>query len=159
MDRLKAEARRELSDLEARANTKPLTKDDLAKVVPFFDHTAPATVVGTLTRVDCKGKQLQLSVKGDDGITKVLLVPDSSQFLTMGDTGTLSCGIQKPRRVQVELVPIPSGAGLDTRISPAPNLQRPNGRIRRVVKSQGLKGSRMRYPFQGGCPPCRCILK
>ena len=105
MDRLKAQARKELADLEARANTKPLSKDDLAKVVPFFDDTAPASIVGTLTRVDCKGKQLQLSVKGDDGITKVLLVPDSSQFLTMGDTGTLPCGVQKPRRVKVAFKP------------------------------------------------------
>jgi hypothetical protein len=45
---------------------------------------------------------MQLSVKGDDGITKVLQVPDSSRFLTMGDTGTLPCGVQKkPRRVKV----------------------------------------------------------
>jgi hypothetical protein len=106
IDRLKAEARKEIADLEARANTRPLSKDELAKVVPFFDDTAPASMIGTLTRVDCKGKQLQLSVKGDDGITKVLVVPDSSQFLTMGDTGALPCGVQKnPRRVKVAYKP------------------------------------------------------
>ena len=102
IDRLKAEARKELADLEARANTRPLSKDDLSKTVPFFDDTAPNSFTGTLTRVDCKGKQMQLSVKGDDGITKVLQVPDSSRFLTMGDTGTVPCGVQKkPRRVKV----------------------------------------------------------
>ena len=44
IDRLKAEARKEIwADLEARVNTKPLTKDDLAKTVPYFDDTAART--------------------------------------------------------------------------------------------------------------------
>jgi hypothetical protein len=114
IDRLKAEARKDLADIEARANTRPLSKGDLAKTVPFFDDTAPNSMTGTLTRVDCKGKQLQLNVKGDDGIVKVLLVPDSSQFLTMGDTGTLPCGVQKnPRRVKVAYKPSGEATGME----------------------------------------------
>jgi hypothetical protein len=106
INRLKAEARQELSDLEARTNTRPLSKDEVANAVPYFDANAPNSLTGTLTRVDCAGKQLRLSVKGDDGITKVLLVPDSSRFLTIGDTGTLPCGVQKARRVRVAYKPL-----------------------------------------------------
>ena len=51
-------------------------------------------------RVDCPGKQLRLSVKGDDGKTQILLVRDPGQFeIKSGES--LACGVQKPRRVTV----------------------------------------------------------
>jgi hypothetical protein len=105
IDRLKSQARKEIADLEARVNTRPLSKEEIANAVPFFDANAPNNVTGTLTRVDCAGKQLRLTVKDEQGKILVLLVPDSSQFVTIGITGTLPCGVQKPQRVKVAWKP------------------------------------------------------
>ncbi len=96
MDRLKAEARKELADLEARANTRPLSKDDLAKTVPYFDDTRARQRHRNPDPRRLQRETARLNVKGDDGITKVLLVPDSSQFLTMGDMAPCPAACKSP---------------------------------------------------------------
>ena len=105
IDGLKAEARRELADLEAHANTRPLSPEDAAaKTVDWFDNSGSGKITGVLLRVDCIGKQLRLSVKDDEGKTQKLLVPDPQQFEIVGADG-LTCGAQKSRRVTVSYKP------------------------------------------------------
>ena len=104
IDRLKSEARKELAELEARANTRPLSAQEAAKTVDWFDDSGSDKLTGTLMRVDCMGKQLRLSVKNDEGRTMNLLVPDTQQFeIKSGES--LTCGPQKPRRVVVSWKP------------------------------------------------------
>jgi hypothetical protein len=104
IDRLKAEARKELAELEARANTRPLSAQEAARTVDWFDDTGSEKVTGSLLRVDCAGKQLRLSVQNDAGKTVTLLVPDPQQFeIKSGES--LTCGAQKPRRVIVSYKP------------------------------------------------------
>jgi hypothetical protein len=100
IDRLKNEARKEIADLEARVNTHPLSAADAAKTVDWFDDSNADKITGTLTRVDCAGKQLKLAVKSDDGKVSTFLVPDTQQF-EIKNGETLACGPQKPRRVTV----------------------------------------------------------
>jgi Tfp pilus assembly protein PilF len=104
IDRLKAEARKELADLEARVNTRPLSAQEAAKTVEWFDDTGSEKIAGSLLRVDCAGKQLRLSLKSDEGKTLSFLVPDPQQFeIKSGES--LTCGVQKPRRVTVSYKP------------------------------------------------------
>jgi Tfp pilus assembly protein PilF len=104
IDRLKNEARKELADLEARLNTHPLSAQEAAKAVEWFDDAGSERITGSLVRVDCAGKQLRLSVKNDEGQTLSLLVPDPQQFEIKGGE-SLICGVQKPRRVTVSYKP------------------------------------------------------
>jgi hypothetical protein len=103
IDRLKAEARKELAGLEARANKNPLSKEEAAKTVDWDDADKEETISGTLTRVDCAGKQLRLNIRDDGGAAHVLTVRDPSHLFvdngTQGGTATLACGVQKPRHV------------------------------------------------------------
>ncbi len=111
IDRLKAEARKELADLEARANTRPLSREDAAaKTVDWFDNSGSQKISGVLVRVDCIGKQLRLHVKDDDGKTQSLLVPDPQQFEIAG-AAALTCGAQKSPRVTVSYKPAATPAG------------------------------------------------
>lgn len=104
IDRLKAEARKELADLEARVNTRPLSAQEAAKTVEWFDDSGSEKVNGNLMRVDCAGKQLRLSVRNDEGKTLTFLVPDPQQF-EIKNGETLACGVQKQRRVTVSFKP------------------------------------------------------
>ena len=99
IDRLKAEARKEIADLEARVNTKPLSPADAAKTVEWFDSSGSDKMTGTLTRVECTGKQVKLTVKSDEGKVSTFLIPDIEQVEIDGDS--LTCGGQKARRVNV----------------------------------------------------------
>ena len=78
----------------------PLSAADAAKTVDWFDDSNADKITGTLTRVDCTGKQLKLLVKSDDGKVATFLVPDTQQF-EIKNGETLACGPQKPRRVTV----------------------------------------------------------
>jgi hypothetical protein len=105
IDRLKAQARKDLADLEARANQNPLSKEEVAKAASWFDANAAATVDGTLIRIDCTGKQRKLTVKDEAGKSVTLLIADASQFLVQGGDSTFACGAQKPRQVTVAYRP------------------------------------------------------
>lgn len=109
IENLKAQARQELAAAEARANANPLSRAEIDKAVEWFGDSGSAKVSGVLTRVDCNGKQLRLSVKDDSGKTQVLLVPDTGQFEIKGGN-TLACGAQKARRVIVSYKPPAEGA-------------------------------------------------
>jgi hypothetical protein len=100
LDRLKRDALKELTDLEARANTKPLSAQELSKAVEWFDDSTSQKITGVLLRVDCVGKQLRLNVKDDGGKTQSLSVSDPGQFEIKGGE-SLVCGAQKARRVTV----------------------------------------------------------
>ena len=103
--KLKTEALNEVHQLEAKYNKGEATTD--GKVVPWSDFPHPSgKVTGTLTRVDCMGKQARLTVQGDDHKTVKLLVPDASQVAING-AGELSlgCGAQKARRLSVDYFP------------------------------------------------------
>ncbi len=105
IDRLKSEARKELADFEASVNTHPLSPDERAKTVEWFDDANAPKIAGTLARVDCTGRQLRLHVRSDDGKTLTLVVPDSQQF-EIKDGETVACGVQrKAPRVTVAYKP------------------------------------------------------
>ena len=63
-------------------------------------------VTGTLTKVDCLGKQAVLIIQAADGKLTRLVVRDASHIEIPGEKRqTLSCGAQKPWRVTVEFAP------------------------------------------------------
>jgi hypothetical protein len=109
IDRLKADARKELADIEARANTRPLSAQELSKTVEWFDDAGSAKITGVLVRVDCIGKQLRLNVKDDEGKSQTFVVPDPLQFEIKGGE-TLACGVQKTRRVTISYKPAKQGS-------------------------------------------------
>ena len=112
LDRLKAQAKKEIADLEARANTRPLSKEELAKTVDWDDINGSTAISGTLIRVDCVGRQYRLTVKDEIGKTLRLSVADPSQIEITGPDPALSCGPQKPRRVKIAYKPAkPSRSG------------------------------------------------
>lgn len=104
LERLKTDARKELADLEARANPHPLSAQELSKTVDWFDDASAAKISGVLVRVDCIGKQIRLNVKDDGGKSQSFIVPDPLQF-EIKDGETLACGAQKARRVTVSYKP------------------------------------------------------
>jgi hypothetical protein len=108
-ERLKNEARKELAQIEARANTNPLSAEEKAKAVEWFDDAGTQKLGGSLVRVECAGKQLRLSVKKDSGETVSFIVPDAKQFeIRNGDA--LTCGVQKPVRVNISYRPAAKGS-------------------------------------------------
>ena len=110
IDRLKSQARKEIADMEARVNTRPLSKEEAAKTVDWADvNPLGDSLKGTLVRVDCAGKQLTLSVRDGAGRVQRLLVSDPAHVEIKGGDGTFHCGVQKARPVTVLYNP----AGLD----------------------------------------------
>jgi hypothetical protein len=105
LDRLKNQARKELAELEARANSKPLSKEDLAKTVDWTDIHGSATLSGTLTRVQCLSRQFLLDIKDDTGKVQRLIVADASMLEITGGDGTLSCRLPKPLAVTLTYKP------------------------------------------------------
>jgi hypothetical protein len=112
MERLKSQAKKELADLEARANAHPLSKDDGVKTVDWDEVNGSETVTGKLMRVECVGKQLRLEVKDDAGKTQRLLVPDPSLVEMTGADPTVACGPQKPRPVRISYKPNKDKGGI-----------------------------------------------
>jgi Tfp pilus assembly protein PilF len=111
LERLKAQARKEIADLEARVNTRPLSKEDAAKVVDWTEvHGEPLS--GTLLHVQCAGKQLQLDVKADSGQVARYVVPDPAQVEMTGSDPALTCGAEKPRPVTITWKPVKNMKGI-----------------------------------------------
>lgn len=117
IERLKSEAREELAAEEARVNKTPLTAEERAKVVDWYDDAGTQKMYGNLVRVDCGARQqLRLTVKKDDGQTVTLLVPDPKQFeIRNGDA--LACGAQKPSRVMVSYKPAAAADAKDPKVA------------------------------------------
>jgi tetratricopeptide (TPR) repeat protein len=112
IDRLKAEARKEIASIEARANSQNPKKNDTAPVLDWWDDANAPTVAGTLTRVDCAGKQLRLTVKEASGTVRVLLVADPSGINVSGGEMKFVCGVQKARAVVIHYKPSSDSAGV-----------------------------------------------
>ncbi len=118
IEALKAKAKKEITDLEARYSTKPMTKDEAAKTVDWTEINGSAHVAGTLTRVQCANKQWQLDVKDEMGKVQRLLVPDPSQISILGGDGTIACGgVQKPRPVTVTYRPTTDQKGFSGEVT------------------------------------------
>ena len=97
---LKAQALQEVRDLEARANSKPLDKS--VKVVDWDEvNKPPVTMAATLTRVDCAGKAVTLTVKEATGKLQKILIRNVSTIEIKGGDGTLTCGIHRPRPIAI----------------------------------------------------------
>lgn len=105
IDKLKNDAKRELAELEAKANSRPLSKEDLSKTVDWTDIHGNASLAGTLIKVQCVARQFQLDVKDDMGKTQRFLVSDPSMLEITGGDGTLSCALPKPRAVTLTYKP------------------------------------------------------
>jgi len=118
IDRLKNQARKELADLEARANSKPLSKEELAKTVDWTDIHGSAKVTGTLVRVQCVARQFQLDIKDEIGKAQRLIVADPSLLEITGGDGTLSCAAnQKPRPVIITFKPTTDRKGFSGEVT------------------------------------------
>jgi len=80
------------------------------KPVPWWDGPIPGgRLQGTLTQVECLGKQARLVVEKDDHKTVRLLVADSANVAILGAGGrTLGCGRQTPRAVSIAYFPKPN---------------------------------------------------
>lgn len=105
LERLKASARKEIADAETRANAQNTKKGDNAPVVDWWDDANSSSLIGTLTRVDCVGKQLRLQVKDAGGAARVLLITDPNGIDVKGGEMKFSCGVQKPRAVVIRYKP------------------------------------------------------
>jgi hypothetical protein len=101
LEKLKAQARAEVKQLEAKYN-KDTPKSD-APVVPWWDGPKPDhTAAGVLKQVDCIGSQARLTVQTSAGATLKLLVLDAGQVaLSGGGERSLGCGPQPSRRVSI----------------------------------------------------------
>ena len=100
-ERLKAEARAHLRAIEVAANGGvPKTTPG---AVPWWDGPRPdAKLSGTLTQVDCLGKQFRVTVRNSAGKNLKLLIADPSKVFLSGGDQSLVCGAQKPRAVSIE---------------------------------------------------------
>ncbi len=110
IDRLKSQAKLELAAIEARANGKALSKEEIAKAVDWDEiHGGEVTADATLIRSDCTGKQLRLQVKDAAGKIQNYVVPNPALITITAGAGyqgdaTLPCGgAQKPRPVRITL--------------------------------------------------------
>jgi hypothetical protein len=104
INRLKAEAKQQLADAEARANRNPLSKAERDKAVDWFDAADEAKVSGTLVRVIC-GKQARLELRESDGKIERFAAGDLSQLESTGGELKITCGVQKPREVTLSFRP------------------------------------------------------
>ena len=100
IEKLKAEAREEVRRLEARANKTPLAGDQAAAAVEWWDETGDK-MTGTLLKINCLGREFQLELKDEKGVTKKLMIRDRGKIAVTGGEMTFSCGVQKPRSVTV----------------------------------------------------------
>ena len=102
--------------MEARVNTKPLSKEEVAKAVDWTEINGSGSIKGTLMKVQCgspktrsakaMSRQIQLEVKDEMGNVLHMVVPDPSQISIAGGDGTLACGgVQKPRDVTITFKP------------------------------------------------------
>jgi len=105
LDKLKAEARAELHEIESKLSSAPSKPAE--KIVPWWDGPAPeGKLRGTLKQVDCLVSQARLVVESDDHKTVKLLITDPGKIaISGGGERTLGCGAQKPRRVAIEYFP------------------------------------------------------
>ncbi len=118
INRLQNQARKDLADFEARANGKPLSKEELAKTVDWTDIHGSAKLTGTLVRVQCVARQFQLDIKDETGKVQRLVVADPSMLEITGGDGTLSCGAtQKPRPVIVTFKPTADRKGFSGEVT------------------------------------------
>ena len=101
IERLKAEARAHVHALEIAANGGvPKTTPG---AVAWWDGPRPdSKLAGTLTQVDCLGKQLRLTLRNPAGKALKLLIADPSKVFLSGGEQSLVCGAQKPRAVSIE---------------------------------------------------------
>lgn len=80
----------------------------------WWDGPAGTRMSGTLEKVDCLGKQARLTVRDPSAKLVQFVISDPTKVALIGASGqiTLSCGVQRPpRKVEVEYVPKPPGAG------------------------------------------------
>ena len=119
INRLKAQAQKEIADMEARYNSRPSApKDAGAKTVDWFDVNGSANVSGTLTRVVCTNKQYQLEVKDEVGKTQRLLVANPEDISVAGADPTIACGVaKKPRPVTITYKPTTDKKGFSGEVT------------------------------------------
>jgi hypothetical protein len=102
VQRLKEDAIANLRAAEAKANAGKGAAPE--KVVPWWDGPKPdGRVAGSLTKVECVGRQIRLVVEAEDHkLTRLLMRDPSSVPILGGGEQKLGCGAQQPRQVVVE---------------------------------------------------------
>lgn len=105
--KLKEQALAHVHDLEAKYNgpdAKPAEK-----AVPWWNGPQPSgKAEGTLTRVECLGKQARLTVQGaDKKLVRLLVVDPGKIAITGGGEHSFGCGAQKAH-VVIEYFPKPN---------------------------------------------------
>jgi tetratricopeptide (TPR) repeat protein len=102
VQRLKEDAIANLRAAEAKANAGKGAAPE--KVVPWWDGPKPdGRVAGSLTKVECVGRQIRLVVEAEDHkLTRLLMRDPSSVPILGGAEQKLACGAHSPRQVVVE---------------------------------------------------------
>jgi hypothetical protein len=99
LQRIKDAAAAEVHAAEAAANQQLGSRPRPENVVAWWDNPRGEKVAGTLTRVDCLGGPLRLTIQKDGGAAVRLLIRDPSKLIVEGtNEATLGCGVQKPVR-------------------------------------------------------------
>ncbi len=100
--KLKDQAIAELRAAEAKANAGQGPAP--TKVEKWWEGPKPdGRATGSLTRIDCLGRQMRLVIEGEDHKLTRLLVRDRSTVAILGaGEQKLGCGVQKPKQVVVE---------------------------------------------------------
>ncbi len=106
VEKLKAEARAHVKELEQKYNGGQMPKND-TKAVAWWDGPKPGgKAVGELKEIDCLGKQFRLVVQSGNGKTIRLLISDAGSIaISGGGEQTLTCGAQKARPVMIQYFP------------------------------------------------------
>jgi hypothetical protein len=101
IEKLKAEARARVHAAEVAANGGVPSTNPAA--VPWWEGPQPdAKLTGTLTQIDCLGKQLRLVLLSHSKTVKLLIADPSKIVLSGGGEQSLACGPQKRRAVSIE---------------------------------------------------------
>ncbi len=100
LEGLKAEARAHVHAIETQYNGEaPKTTPN---AVPWWNGPQPdAKLSGTLTRVECLGRQFRLTVRAAEGKLMKLLIADPAKVVLSGGQQMLACGAQN-RAVLIE---------------------------------------------------------
>ncbi len=100
IDRVKRETMGEIHAAEEQANrAMNPSGQPITNAVPYSSLDAGGTELdGSLERVDCRGKDMTLFVRGADGVLTRLPIPDPSHLTSAEGGAILACGVPKPPR-------------------------------------------------------------
>lgn len=107
LERLKEQARRELVELEARANKNPISRAEAAQALDWWEANGGGSVTGTLIAIDCVSGTMQFTVKDKAGKVTRAIANTAADVEVRGGKMIVACGPQKERQVKLIWKPLP----------------------------------------------------